>query len=198
MSTVVHGRPVPPDTAAAVESIYIQSFPSRERLPFDTILGDIEAGHRTLWLSDDSRGFAVTRPLSTPYRDTLLEYLAIAPTRRSTGIGASLLADVHAGVGRPLVFEVEDPEEFPSVDSERRISFYQRNGAAALACKGYRAPDLAGQGVFPMLLFTLPAAYGAGLTGPRLRELVRRIWVDSYNRDSADPLLTQVLSGLAC
>jgi GNAT superfamily N-acetyltransferase len=198
MSTVLSECPVPPDTSAAVERVYLQSFPARERIPFGTILGDIEAGQRTLWLSDDGNGFAVTRPLSTPEHDTLLEYLAVAPTRRSTGIGASLLSDVHAGVGRPLVFEVEDPEAFPSADSERRISFYQRNGAAALACRGYRVPDLVGYGVFPMLLFTLPGDYGAEFTGPRLRELVRRIWVDSYNRDSTDPLLVQVLAGLTC
>jgi GNAT superfamily N-acetyltransferase len=198
MSLVFHERPVPPDTAATVESIYNQSFPARERLPFETVLGGVAAGQRTLWLSGDGSGFAITRPLSTPENDVFLEYLAVAASERSTGIGTRLLRDVHAGVGRPLVFEVEDPTEFPSEDSERRISFYRRNGAAALTCQGYRAPDLESGGIYPMLLFTLPGSYGAELTGPRFRELVRRIWVDGYGRELGDQLLAHVLAGLTC
>jgi hypothetical protein len=198
MSLIIRARPVPPDTAAAVASIYSYSFPSRERVPFETILDDVAAGQRTLWLDDEGSGFAITKQLSTPERDVLLEYLAVAATRRSTGIGAKLLRDVHAGVGGPLVFEVEDPAAFPSADSGRRIAFYERNGAAATACKGYRAPDMTGDGTYPMLLFTLPGGYGAGFTEARFHELVRRIWVDGYGRDSTDPLLAQVLAGLTC
>ena len=198
MSSVIRGRSVPPDTAAAMARIYTYSFPARERVPFETILDGVVAGQRTLWLSDDGSGFAITRPLSTPEHDVFLEYLVVAAIRRSTGIGARLLRDIHAGVGRPLVFEVDDPAAFPSADSTRRIVFYERNGAAALACKGYRAPDMTGEGAYPMLLFTLPGDYGAALTGPRLRELVRRIWVDGYARNPTDPLLAQVLAGLTC
>src|SRR6266702_3528487 len=107
MSLVIRERPIPPDTAAAVASIYTYSFPARERVPFETILDDVGAGQRTLWLSDDGSGFAITKLLSTPERDVLLEYLAVDAPRRSIGIGAKLLRDVHTGVGRPLVFEVD-------------------------------------------------------------------------------------------
>jgi hypothetical protein len=198
MSVVIREQSVPPDTAAAVESIYSYSFPERERLPFQAILDDVAAGERTLWVSDDASGFAVTKPLSTPEQDVFLEYLAIAATRRSAGLGAKLLRDVRAGVGRPLVFEVEDPAAFPSADSDRRIAFYRRNGAAAIRCTGYRAPDLTREATYPMLLFTLPGEYGAELTGGRLCELVRRIWIDGYDRDQTDPLLAEVIAGLTC
>jgi GNAT superfamily N-acetyltransferase len=198
MNLFIHERPVPPDTAAAVADIYSDSFPSRERVPFGTILDDVARGRCTLWLSGDGSGFAVTRPLSTSEGEIFLEYLAVGAARRSTGIGAKLLRAVHAGVDRPLVFEVEDPAEFPSADRDRRIAFYERNGAAAIACQGYRAPDMTGEGTYPMLLFTLPGGYGTALTGARLRALVRRIWVDGYGRDLTDPLLAQVLVGLTC
>jgi GNAT superfamily N-acetyltransferase len=198
MSLVIHGQSVQPATAATVESIYVDSFPSRERVPFGLILSDVAAGRRTLWLSGDASAFAITIPLSTPENDVLLEYLAVTAAQRSRGVGAKLLRDVHVGVGRPLVFEVEDPAASPSADSDRRIAFYERNGAAAIAGKGYLAPDMTREAAYPMLLFTLPGDYGAALTGARLRELVRRIWIDSYGRDPADALLARVLSGMTC
>jgi GNAT superfamily N-acetyltransferase len=198
MSLSFHGRPVPPDTAAAVATIYTDSFPNHERVPIETVFDDVARGERMLWLSDQDSGFAVTRALSTSEGDVLLEYLAVDAAKRSAGIGAKLLHDIHAGVGHPLVFEVEDPVAAPSPDRSRRIAFYERNGAAAIACEGYRAPYTTGEGTYPMLLFTLPADYGSDMTGPRFRELVRRIWLDGYGRDPADPLLADVLAGLSC
>lgn len=53
------------------------------------------------------------------------EHFAIAPTRRNGGYGRQTIAALLQQIGKPLVLEVELPEDEMS---RRRIGFYERQG----------------------------------------------------------------------
>ena len=74
-------------------------------------------------------------------RAAVLWYMAVVPEARDRGIGSQLyqhiFSQIRAETGlRGLFFEVEDPgvahDDEERRDSERRIRFYQRNGASIL------------------------------------------------------------------
>lgn len=53
-----------------------------------------------------------------------IEHLAVAPERRNSGIGATMLREIR-GFGKTMCLEVEPPD---TDMCRRRIGFYERNG----------------------------------------------------------------------
>jgi GNAT superfamily N-acetyltransferase len=190
--------------------VFEASFPPEEREPADELLDSVARGERRCYLASlggDVVGLAVVLGLESGEAD-VLEYLAVDPERRSGGIGRVLLDRVRADLGQPtparlgLVFEVEPVDAAAPADDQRRrrVAFYERGGAAVVACaSGYRAPNLAGAGSVPFTLMWLPAGDGvAELRGDLLRRCVSGILVESYGLDARDELVRSALSGLAC
>jgi len=108
--------------------LYCESFPPKERRKWDDILQRsadnkepfqllgvysdyIFAGFITMWTFSDFR---------------YIEHFAIEPTMRSHGIGSEVLANLIAESTKPIVLEVELPQQ--SDIAIRRINFYSRCG----------------------------------------------------------------------
>lgn len=185
-----------------VEEILLVSFPPEELGSTEAVRAQIEFGTRVLWLDDPQQpdAVAVTCDLGTAPGDVLLEFLAVAPSVRSTGRGSSLLRAVLATLQRPVVLEVEDPELVGSPEATRRIAFYQRLGGKVLDCaRGYAMPNLAtGIGEQPMLLIEMDSARASELRGVELRKLVTAIWTVAYSRLEEDKNLQAVRARLHC
>ena len=185
------------EVARGVEGVYLASFSDEERLPFEDLWSSVVAGGRQLWTAGHD-GFAIAVGLDEQADVSLLEYLAVAPARRSSGLGAALLKSVVAALGH-VVLEIHDPDGSASPDDHRRLAFYQRNGAGLVACaSGYGMPNLTRPGTVPMRLMVIPATDADSLCGEPLRRLITRIFEVSYSRSAQDRDLREVLARLPC
>jgi ribosomal protein S18 acetylase RimI-like enzyme len=78
-----------------------------------------------------------------------VEHFAIDETKRSGGYGQQVLSALKEKVQRPIVLEVEMPE---NEISKRRIGFYQRQGFRLWENEYQQPPYREGDGYLPMLL----------------------------------------------
>ncbi len=191
--------------------IYEDSFPRSERDDTGTLLSSIAAGDRDchiVSLNGDLVGFAVLITLSK-VQMPFLEYFAVDSTWRNQGIGSRFLAQVteelRSGQTPPdgIVFEVEPPNHAVCEEQrvrQRRIGFYQRNGAVVVDCATtYRAPNLEQEGTVPYWLMWLPLRPKVGrLDGDLLRRTVAAILTESYELAGDDPLVHAVVTELTC
>lgn len=104
-----------------------------------------------------------------------VEHLAVDPRRRNGGYGARAVHHLCALSGKPVVLEVELPD---NETARRRIGFYRRLGFVLWDGQPYRQPPYKpGDGWLPMYLM----AHG-GLDGGRDFGWVReRIYKEVYN-----------------
>jgi GNAT superfamily N-acetyltransferase len=201
-----------PGAAARFAEIYELSFPPEERGGTAELLAGIAAGERLCYIAARGGkliGFAVVFVLDD-VSVALLEFMAVASQERNNGVGGALFmhlrANLLADAGTPgMVFEVELPEEVDGYERtlrERRIGFYLRNGASVVDCAPrYRTPNLAGEDEpVPFKLMWVPLAdeAPAELAGSFLRRCVETILTESYELSPNDPLVLEVVDGLAC
>jgi len=191
--------------AESVERIYVVSFPPEERGPFADLRREIAAGLRRLWVTgtgaqrDAADGFAVTVDLDRDDGAVLLEYLAVDPQLRSSGIGSALLQRLVSDSGVPIVLEVEDPADGDDLDRRRRLDFYRRGGAGVIeSAHGYAMPRFGRPGTIGMILLAIPESYAAAHDPTDVQELVADIWRVSYSRSLKDPELAAMLARLTC
>ena len=194
---------VTPAQRAGARSIYEESFPVRQRTPFDELLGagDGYAAEVAL-LGDDVVGIAFASSLES-VGWCFLEYMAIAPDRRGDGLGGAVWEYVAQDAARAgaagVVLEVEDPEE-DGIEAderqvrERRIRFWERCGAGRLPVPRYVVPNLDDSGTEPLVLMASPA--GAATTTPVLAGLVRALYTEGYGLAPDDPLVVTALGSL--
>jgi GNAT superfamily N-acetyltransferase len=191
--------------------IFEEGFRPEEREPADELLRSIEAEGRDCYLlraDDQVAALAVLLRLRSGEAD-VLEYLVVDAPLRGRGLGGRLLCHLRSELtrtspaSRGVVLEVEDPDGAEGTERElrrRRIAFYERCGAELVACApDYRAPNLAGPGGVRYLLMWLP--HGGTEAVPRgdfLRRCVHGILTESYGLDEREPLVREVLAGLAC
>lgn len=192
-----------PAQRARARSIYEESFPVRQRTPFDELLAaDDDYTAEAAVLGDDVVGIAFASSLESVGWH-LLEYMAIAPGRRGGGLGGAVWEHVAEGAARAgasgVVLEVEDPEEH-GIDAderqtrERRISFWERCGAGRLPVPRYVVPNLDDSGTEPLVLMASPA--DAATATPVLAALVRAIYTEAYGLAPDDPLVVTALGTL--
>lgn len=82
-----------------------------------------------------------------------IEHLAVNPAFRSQGLGSKTLQAYHAQDNRPVILEVEIPEDEVS---KKRIKFYEKNGYELTDFK-YNQPILnKGYDTVPLVLMTYP------------------------------------------
>lgn len=115
------------------ESRMRYDFPVTELKPLENMIDMMERGvYECLLVSENSEpvGYALVLILNDfPYG--LLDYLGVFSEKRNQGYGSrilSALADYYKD--RKLIIESEYPKDAPDEQmAERRIGFYQRNGA---------------------------------------------------------------------
>lgn len=153
--------------------IYEASFPWTEKVPISAHIRDLYEPpsvpddyprHRFVAL-DDVTGDVVGMARYSFHANAgavYLMYLAVSPDVRGGGVGAAMLTEIvtRARTAYPngdlLAWEVERPDKARSQrgreQAERRIQFYQRQGARLVRGSGHS--DRLGEG-FPRVLFDL-------------------------------------------
>jgi GNAT superfamily N-acetyltransferase len=191
----------------AVRSVFEEAFPPWQREPFDDLVARERAGHATTVIVLDSGqplALAVTSCLAS-VRWSYLEYFAVAVDHRDRGVGGQLWRATgrdliaRAQPGR-LVLEVDDPAGAAEGSSERRererrIRFYQRQGARFLPARDYTVPHLDGtDGSEPMLLLWAAIAEGTLTPSPsELSTLLPAVYAAGYELPADHPLVLAAL-----
>jgi GNAT superfamily N-acetyltransferase len=185
-----------------VREIYEDGFPPHLRAPFAELLTD-----RAFALVDEEPiGFAVLRPLATTGWVFLRFFVAGS---RGRGIGSLLwnhLTREMADTGYTrMVHDVEDPAE-PHVDPaevvvrNRRIAFYERNGAQLLPVKSYLPPHGDEEPhSLRLMAVDLNRSPTPPIVGNDLRAVVEAVYEHRYGLPTSDPVVLRTLasSGLA-
>ncbi len=183
-----------PDFQGALR-IYLDSFPPCERQPLEILetrlSNQLYQWFVTKW-ENQVVGIALLYPLK-PTDFIVLDYLGTDQHYRSRGIGGTLMSYIVDWVKsqqKSLLIEVENPlfcED--SQQAERRIRFYQNNGAKVLRSVRYVLPPLSGDVPTEMLLMMVPAELGGQLPGTRVKQLIEQVYHEMYDRPSPDALL---------
>ena len=82
-----------------------------------------------------------------------VEHIAVKPSIRGGGLGKQLMKDFIAQMNKPVVLEVELPNEEMS---KRRIGFYERLGFHLNSYPYVQPPLRAGQPDFPLMVMSYP------------------------------------------
>ena len=178
-----------PVAMAGLRRIYEEGFPPHQRADFASVTTQRQEDELALALIAGGQpyGFAMLRPLDGTGR-AFLRYFVVDQAQRGQGLGGLLWARLTAWLRDAgftlLVFDVEDPDEPASRPDQarlrfRRVSFYQRHGAALLPVTGYRAPHVAPEvaGWSPMLLMTAPLGGSPAAPDPsQARAIVEAVY----------------------
>lgn len=185
-----------------VREIYEDGFPPHLRAPFADLLTD----RAFALVAEEPIGFAVLRPLATTKWVFLRFFVAGS---RGHGVGSLLWehltrAMAEAGFTR-MVHDVEDPAE-PHVDPaevavrNRRIAFYERNGARLLPVESYLPPHGDEEPhSLRLMAVDLDRSPTPPIVGADLRAVVEAVYEHRYGLTATDPVVrrTLVSSGLA-
>lgn len=183
-------------------AILLDSFPPSQLDDLDLLLQSIANGSRWLTTVTDNgklTGFAVIAPFVGPSVH-LLEYLVVERSARNQGTGALLLKAVctEGREATGILLEVEPDDEGTKSERalrRRRIGFYLRNGAQFVqGAEDYCVPNMAGPGTLAMRLMWLGINEQAPPTGPRLRDLIRGIYMHSYRLSDDSPLVQALVT----
>ncbi len=183
-----------PDFQGALQ-IYLDSFPACERQPLE-ILETRLSNQLYQWFVAKAEnqvvGIALLYPLN-PTDFILLDYLGTDKNYRSRGIGRMLMSHLINRVENQqkiLLIEVENPQFCEDLEqAERRIKFYQNNGAKVLRSVRYLLPPLSGDVPTEMLLMMVPAELGGQLPGKQVKKLIEQVYQEMSDRPSEDALL---------
>ena len=119
-------------------SLYLRAFPDAERKPIRRILRMYRRGTAGIWAICREEKFAgLVMTMESP--DLVqLDYLAVCPKERNSGLGAQALRLLRDQLeGRPMFAEIEDADQ-PGSDQElrrRRRGFYLRCGLEPLGIR---------------------------------------------------------------
>lgn len=125
-------------------TLYEESFPDGEKRPFQMILEGREAGNYEILVIEDDEEAFLGLAITMLYGElVLLDYFAVSPTCRGTGVGSEALKALQKRYeGRRLLLEIESTvgmkegsemsgdsgNAAEAVLRRRRKEFYLRNG----------------------------------------------------------------------
>ncbi len=128
------------------QSIYrsqmVRDFPESELKPFASVQGMMTRGlYEPLAFYDEAGALMAYawQAVLPQCRNVLLDYFAVLPQYRGSGVGTAVLKELaayYAPRKQSLIIECEHPAEAPEpAVARRRIGFYLRAGAHALLWK---------------------------------------------------------------
>ena len=180
--------------------IYDEAFPSNEKHPIDLIQNRITNGHSKLFVGIID-GEVVCMSLIWNFNDlefVLLDYMAVSSNYRNNNLGSQLfqfLSNRVRKLNKYMIIEVEN-YLFGSntLERKRRINFYFKNGAYILEDFNYLLPSLDGTYPTEMILMVSPKYKEDILKGEQIKELVIRLYVDLYEKNTSDKLLNTIIN----
>jgi GNAT superfamily N-acetyltransferase len=192
-----------------IQAVYEESFPIKERAPFDELLFPLAQGKKRGYIVEANSivlGFAFVQPFGVE-GICFLEYIAIKKEARNQNIGGDLLDFViNDSCGQKnkssLLFEVESPSSAHGLEKQmrmHRIQFYQQHGAELVDDKGvYLMPDYSGKSFgLPMRLMWISSQASSQFPYiDNLKLLFIDIYRYIYNRSEEDPLLQSIIHNL--
>lgn len=137
-----------------VEHLLLSAFPQEERRELDLqrdFTDNNSSFYNNIVLGENAQpvGFITYWDFDDFF---YVEHFAISPDARNGGYGKKVLEALHQKLGKPVVLEVEMPEDEMS---KRRIGFYNRMGYVVWE-KDYKQPPYrAGDGFLPMYIMAL-------------------------------------------
>lgn len=163
-----------------VEELFLAAFPESERRPVEAQRLNVDGNARfrcyLLTEDDDERplGFITVWELDGFY---YAEHFAIAPTLRNGGYGSRVMQHLLAQLDRPLVLEVEVPEDELT---RRRVAFYERQGFRICDKDYVQPPYRTGGASLPLYLMV---AGDASAELPALEDVRKGIYREVYRVD---------------
>ena len=130
-----YGRPRGLFQWAQVYALYQKSFPASEKKPFSVIVKKHRQGVTDVWRFTRDGEFAGLIITINGREHILLDYLAVAESRRGTGIGSEILALMRAHyAGKGVFLEIESVYEACDNKDQRlrRKHFYEKCGMESM------------------------------------------------------------------
>ena len=135
------------------QSIYrsqmVRDFPESELKPFASVQGMMTRGlYEPLAFYDEAGALMAYawQAVLPQCRNVLLDYFAVLPQYRGSGVGTAVLKELaayYAPRKQSLIIECEHPAEAPEpAVARRRIGFYLRAGARSTACPRAGLPKM--------------------------------------------------------
>ncbi len=136
------------------EKIYYilkEAFPPTERRTKKEQLKLFNNKHYRVYIDDkDVRIFICTWEFD---KFIFIEHFAVAKEFRGKKLGSTFLKKFYSSTNKPVIFEVEPPE---NDISEKRIRFYQRHGATLNSFDYIQPPMQRGQPPIPLMIMSYP------------------------------------------
>ena len=118
--------------------LYLRAFPAAERKPIRRILKKYRHGLARIWAIRRDGTFAGLVMTAESPALVQLDYLAVSPEERNSGLGGEALRLLRENLnGRPMFLEIEDAD-LPGPDQDlrrRRRGFYLRCGMEPLGIR---------------------------------------------------------------
>jgi GNAT superfamily N-acetyltransferase len=145
-------------------------------------------------------GYAIVRALDDSDA-ALLEYLAVAPDRRSQGMGQQLFTEAVSLIAvssRFLLVEVDSDKLCVADQAERtrRKMFYRRLGCKEVEGLGYIMPPVSSVPPREMDILVYRRELPPCVERARIRRWLERCYVEVYGFPSNDPRIEAMVRGL--
>ena len=182
--------------------IYVDNFEANVRHPVELIIKRIHEERYRLFVGKQEKDiivFALVYRLNHP-DFLLLDYYAVREGYRDKGIGTEFLKKLFEILRLNkkeiyLIFEVEDPNFGDNHEERnRRVRFYKSLGVRQIKNMRYLFPPLFGNGHIDMILMSYPCPNREKVSREILTNLIKELYIEKYNRDLSDPLLSETLS----
>ena len=178
--------------------IYKEAFPLNEQQPIAVIKTRLQQSKEIViaaTINDKVVGFGFLYDLkNTDF--LLLDYLAIKENQRGQNIGGSLLTYLKqyaSKIKKHLLMEVDDPKYG---GEERRVAFYQKNGAYWLKDVKYILPALDGDNATEQILMIVPFGAKTTFNGMEIKRLAKILYRELYGIDGKNNDLELVLKSV--
>ena len=137
-----------------VYDLMVTSFPSSERRTYEDQKALLNKSNYEIKTNHDNKGnllsFMAIWQLETSH---FIEHLAVSPLSRGTGIGASVMKEMLKNSEKPVLLEVELPE---NEIAKKRIQFYERLGFHLNEHDYVQPPIQPGEEPLPLLIMSYP------------------------------------------
>ncbi|MBN1251357.1 MAG: GNAT family N-acetyltransferase [Bacteroidales bacterium] len=180
-------------------SIYNNSFPENEKQLVSVIKNRIDEAKSHLFVGI-LKTKVVCMALLWEFNNSefiLLEYLAVKENQRNKNYGSKILNFIIDKVkinNKYLIIEVENYLFGNNIEQrKKRINFYIKNGAYILNNVPYLIPSLNNTLATETLLMLAPKYHKLYLKKHEVDELIRRLYVELYQKSENDKMLNSIL-----